>query len=597
MKMKYMAGVAAGAIILTGASVSFSTVDLSEKSAAPFVHPLAVARSLCGNGDDEMAKRRQFFVRAATAYADVMTPEIKPANELNPTLGEISYSITTDNAEAQAWFNQGLAHTYNFNHGEAVKAYQKAQAADPDCAMCYWGEAFSLGPNINAPFFPDAIAPAWAALQKANAVKDGASDKERALINALNYRYEENPVDDRTKLNNAFADAMDDVAHDYADDDFIQVLAAEANMDAQAWDYWEDGGRTPKGRTARTLSLLEAVIARNPLHIPSIHLYIHITEASQDPYRAAVHADRLADLAPGLGHLIHMPSHTYYRIGRFKQSLANNIQAVAVDSAYLESTDASVLYEFGYYTHNIHFAMTSAQMAGDAETALAMAKKLDEKLPIEMASAAPFVQPIKAAPYYAMVQFGNPDDILALDKPDAAFPFLIGAWHYARGEALAQKGDAAGAHEEAEAIAEIVANADLSPLTDNGVPALDILNIARMTATARAAAAEGKMETAVEAMEEAVAIQDQIAYTEPPYWYYPAKQTLAAMLIEKGDTERGEQLFLEALTESPNNALVLFGLSEAYKRQGDKNGAKYAGKLFKDAWLGDKKARPTLSQL
>lgn len=597
MNIKLLAGVAAGAMVLTGASVSIPAVDGNETSAVPFVHPLAVARSLCGNGDDEFAKRRQFFVRAATAYAHAMAPEIKPANELNPTLGAISYSITTMHADAQAWFNQGLAHTYNFNHGEAVKSFRNAQAADPDCAMCYWGEAFAHGPNINAPFFPDAVAPAWAALQKANAAKDGASDKERALINALNYRYEENPVDDRSKLDNAFADAMDDVATRFGDDDFIQVLAAEANMDAQAWDYWEDGGRTPKGRTARTLSLLEGVIARNPLHVPSIHLYIHITEASQDPYRAAVHADRLAELAPGLGHLIHMPSHTYYRIGRFKQSLANNIEAIAVDGAYLESTDASILYEFGYYTHNIHFAMTSAQMAGDAQTALAMAKRLDEKLPIAMASAAPFVQPIKAAPYYTMVQFGDPDDILALEKPDAAFPYLIGAWHYARGEAMAKKGDAAGAYGEAEAIAEIVANADLSPLTDNGVPALDILNIARLTATARAAAAEGKMDTAVEAMEEAVALQDQIAYTEPPYWYYPARQTLAAMLVEKGDTERGEQLFLEALTESPNNALVLFGLSQAYKRQGDKNGAKYAGKLFKDAWLGEKKVRPVLGQL
>lgn len=597
MNIKYLTGVAAGAILLSGVTLGVSNSERTEAAGAPFVHPLVVARSQCGDGGDQLSKRRQFFVRAATAYADATAPSIKPANELNPSLGEISYSVTTANAEAQAWFNQGLAHMYNFNHGEAVKSFMKAQAADPDCAMCYWGESFAHGPNINAPFFPDAVAPAWAALQKANAAKAGSSAKEQALIDALNYRYEEGPVDDRSKLDNAFADAMDAVALEYPEDDFIQALAAEANMDTQPWDYWEDGGRTPKGRTARTVSLLEGVIARNPLHTASIHLYIHITEASQDPYRAADHADRLADLTPGLGHLIHMPSHTYYRIGRFKQSLDHNIRAVAVDTAYLETADASILYKFGYYTHNIHFAMTSAQMAGDGETALAMAAKLNEKLPIEMAAAAPFVQPIKAAPYYAMVQFGDPDDILALEKPDAAFPFLIGAWHYARGEALAKKGDAAGAYKEAEAISAIVGTADLTSLTDNGVPALDILNIARLTATARAAAAEGKTDTAIEAMEEAVALQDQIAYMEPPYWYYPAKQTLAAMLVEKGQTERGEQLFLEALTESPNNALVLFGLSEAYKKQGDKNGAKYAGKLFKDAWLGDKKSRPTMGQL
>ena len=597
MNLNLLAGAAAGAIMITGAGIGVSTVESEDAKAAPFLHPLAIARSLCGNGDDELAKRRQFFVRAATAYADAMAPSIKPANELNPSLGEISYAITSANADAQAWFNQGLAYMYNFNHGEAIKSFQKAQEADPDCAMCYWAEAFAHGPNINAPMFPEAVAPAWAALQKANAVKAGASAKEQALIDALNYRYEESPPADRAKLDNAFADAMDAVALQFPDDDFIQALAAEANMDSQPWDYWEDGGRTPKGRTARTVSLLEGVLARNPQHTASIHLYIHITEASQDPYRAADHADRLAELTPGLGHLIHVPSHTYYRIGRFKQSLAHNITAVAVDQAYVDNADASILYEFGYFTHNIHFAMTSAQMAGDGDTALAMANKLNEKLPIDMAAAAPWVQPIKAAPYYAMVQFGDPDDVLALVDPGDALPFLKGAWHYARGEAFAKKGDAAASMAEAEAIAAIAAESDLSNLTDGGVPAIDILTIARLTVTARAAAADGAYDTAIEAMEEAVALQDAIAYTEPPYWYYPAKQTLAAMLVAKGETERGEQLFLEALTESPNNAFVLYGLSEAYKRQGDKNGAKYAGKLFKDAWLGDKKSPLTLARL
>ena len=598
MKLKLLMSGAAGVLVLAGAGVGVSTLSGGDApQAAPFVHPLAIVRSLCGDGDSGLAERRRFFVRAASAYAETQKPAMMASHEPNSSLGQISYAVTTDNAEAQSWFNQALAHTYNFNHGEAIKAFIKAQEADPDCAMCYWGEAFAYGPNINAPMMEDAVAPAWAALQEALALRDKASDKEKALIDALGYRYAEASPADRSKLDNAFADAMDDVAKQYPDDDFIAALAAEANMDTQPWDYWTNGGRTPNGRTARTISLLEGILARNPTHLAAIHLYIHMTEASLDPYRAADHADRLADLAPGLGHLIHMPSHTYYRIGRFKESLDHNIRAVAVDTAYLENADASILYEYGYYTHNIHFAMTSAQMAGDAETALKMAAKLDEKLPIEMAGAAPFVQPIKAAPYYAMVQYGEPDAILALERPDETFPFLIGAWHYARGEALARKGDAAGAYAEANAIADIIANADLSPLTDNNVPALDILNIARLTVTARAASLEEKHDTAVEAMEEAVAIQDQIFYTEPPYWYYPAKQTLAAMLAEKGETERAEHLFLEALTESPNNAFVLYGLAETYAMQGDKNGAKYARNLFKDAWLGGRKATPSFASL
>ncbi len=595
MKIKLFLGAAAGAIMLSGVTLTLQSAS-EETAGAPFLHPLMIARALCGENVDGLAKRRAFFIRAAQAFAQA-TDGANDAPTLRPAINTITYGITTSNPEAQAWFNQGLAFTYNFNHGEAIVAFKQAQAIDPDCAMCYWGEAFAHGPNINAPMFDEAVAPAFAAIKKALALRSNASEKEQALINALGYRYEAAPLVDRSKLDNAFADAMDEVAIQYPEDDFIAALAAEANMDTQSWDYWADGGRTPKGRTARTVSLLEGVMARSPNYTAAIHLYIHITEASSDPYRAADHADRLAALSPGLGHLIHMPSHTYYRIGRFKQALDHNINAVAADQAYLDQADASMLYEYGYFTHNIHFAMTSAQMSGDAATALAMADKLNEKLPIEMAAAAPWVQPIKAAPYYAMVQFADPNAILDTDDPGEDMPFLQGTWHYARGEAFVKSGDFAAAQEEVEAISTVIAEADMSNLTGGGVPALDILNIARLTIIGRAAAAEGDLETAVEAMEEAVALQEAIAYTEPPFWYYPSKQTLASMLLQAGKTERAEQLFLESLAASPNNAWVLYGLAEAYRAQGDKNGAKYANALFKDAWLGEKKAKLTLSQL
>ena len=596
MRTKLFLGAAASAITLAGLSITTSNPNPKEM-AAPFLHPLMIARSLCGEQVDGLAKRRAFFVSAARAYAQSMDETPSDVSMLRPGLSDISYEITTDKPEAQAWFNQGLEYTNNFNHGEAIKAFQQAQAIDPECAMCFWGEAFAHGPNINAPMMDDAVAPAWAALRQALALRDNGSEKEQALINALGYRYESAPLVDRSKLDNAFADAMDDVSNQYPDDDFIASLAAEANMDSQPWDYWSDGGRTPKGRTARTISLLEGILDRNPNYPAAIHLYIHITEASRNPYRAADHADRLADLTPGLGHLVHMPSHTYFRIGRFKQSLEHNIDAVAVDEDYLANADASILYEYGYFTHNIHFGMTSAQMAGDGEAALALAQKLDAKLPIDMAAAAPWVQPIKASPYYAMVQFANPADILATENPGDRMPFLKGAWHYARGEAFVKTGDLDAAQGEIEAISALIANADMSNLTGGGVPALDILNIARLTVIARSAAASGALATGIEAMEEATAIQSTLPYTEPPYWYYPSKQTLASMLLQDGQTERAEQLFLESLTKSPNNAWVLYGLSEAYKSQGDKNGAKYARALFKDAWLGDKKSRPDLSAL
>ncbi|MEZ5894542.1 MAG: hypothetical protein R3C58_15520 [Parvularculaceae bacterium] len=594
MKTKYFLGAAGAALVLGGISLTTNYVD-ADKGVA-FANPVAIARAMCGNGD-VLAKRREFFISAAKAYAQAAEDTDPSGPKLTPDLGAIHYAVTSSKPETQGWFDQGVAYVYNFNHAEGVKAFKQAQKIDPDCAMCYWGEAFAYGPNINAPMSDDDVPAAWAAVQKAVSLKAKASAKEGALIDALAKRYAKAPLADRSALDAAFADAMDQVATQYPDDDFIAALAVEANMDTQPWDYWADGGRTPKGRTARSISLLEGVLARNPDYTAAIHLYIHMTEASNDPYRAANFADRLAKLTPGLGHLIHMPSHTYYRIGRFKQSLANNIEAVKIDQAYVDANDASILYEYGYFVHNVHFALTSAQMAGDGATALAMAKKLDEKLPADMAAVAPWVQPIKAAPYYALVQFGAPEDILSLDDPGAEMPFLQGAWRYARGEALARAGNPGAAMKEAEALSKLIAEADFSPLTGGGVPALDILNIARLTVIARASAAEGDFATAVEAMEEAVALQDALAYMEPPFWYYPAKQTLAAMVLQAGDGERAEQLFLESLAESPNNSWVLYGLAESYKVQGQKSAAKYADALFKDSWLGDKAHKLAVARL
>jgi tetratricopeptide (TPR) repeat protein len=596
MKARFLLGAAAAATVLGGVTIAPRLAN--QDNGAPFLHPLMMVRAMCGEGTDGLSQRRAFFIKAASAYAATLQGDENAPPMLRSNLGDIGYDITTSKPEAQAWFNQGLAFTYNFNHGEAINAFKRAQAIDPDCAMCYWGEAFAWGPNINAPMGDEAVTPAWEALQKAMSLRGKASEKEAALINALHYRYSEVQPDDRSKLDAAFADAMDEVAKKYPDDDFIVLTAAEANMDTQPWDYWADGGRTPKGRTARTVSLVESVLARSPDNPAAIHLYIHMTEASRDPYRALKHADRLGALTPGLGHLVHMPSHSYYVTGKFKESLATNITAVAADEAYLDSVDqASVMYEYGYYVHNVHFGLTSAQMAGAGAEALAMAQKLDAKLPAEMATAAPFVLPIKAAPYYAMVQFGSPDDILALEDPGDALPFLQGTWRYARGEALARKGDIAAAKKEAEAIGAILAEHDMTPIVESGVPVIDILNVARLTVIARASAAEGDLASAIEAMEEAASLQEDMPYMEPPWWYYPAKQTLAAYLLQDGQTDRAEQLFLETLTESPNNAWVLYGLSETYKAQGDKNAAKYAGALFKEAWAGDKKSYPSLAAL
>ncbi|MEE2690805.1 MAG: hypothetical protein VX640_04600 [Pseudomonadota bacterium] len=588
---------ATSAAVIAIAGVGFEARDRAGDERVPFVNPLLLSGSVCGGEAGGPGSTRAYFLRTGrAAAAEIQTTGAVDTSITPQQTGSIAYAITTSSPLAQAHFNAGVAHMWNFNHGAAAQSFQAAQKADDQCAMCYWAEALSYGPNINAPMFDETITPAWRALKAAQARASAASEKEQALINALSYRYQSAALKDRSKLDNAFADAMDEVAKKYPDDDFIAALAAEANMDTQPWDYWEQDGRTPKGRTARTMSLLEAVLARSPEYIPAIHLYIHMTENTQNPYQATRYADRLAALSPGLGHLIHMPSHTYYRIGRFKESLGVNVEAVAADEAELAKGPAHPMYEFGYYVHNIHFVMTSAQMAGDGATALAMAKKLDEKLPVQFVEEVPFAAPIKAAPYFAMAQFAEPADILALDDPGKDLFILQGAWRYARGLAQARLGDGAAARAEAEAIARLVAETDFSVMEENRIPARDILEISRLTVLAKAAQVDGDLDGAIEAMEEAVALQDALNYTEPPYWYYPAKQTLAALVLQSGDAERAEQLFLETLVESPNNGWALYGLSEAYKAQGDKNGAKYASGLFKQAWAGDSKSL-TLARL
>lgn len=592
MKTTYLIGAAAAAIAFGIGGVELSKPD----QGAPFINPLDIVRSMCGKDPATAMKRRAYFASIGQAQAALYdeTEAGAPQLRMQPVPG-IAYKVTTSSEKAQSLFDAGVAHMWNFNHGEAINAFKAAQAEDPDCAMCFWAEAFAWGPNINMPMPEEAVAPAYAATQKALALKAKASEKERALIDAVAVRYAKKPKADRSALDAAFADAMEKVAARYPDDDFIQATAAEANMDTQPWDYWQADGRTPKGRAGKTLAILETVLARNPAYQPAIHLYIHTTEATTNPFRAIPYADRLAALSPNLGHLIHMPSHTYARIGRYRQSIDVNLEAVKADEAFLASADASPMYEFGYYVHNVHFVMTSAQMAGDGATALAMAKKLDAKIPVEMAIEVPLAAPIKVAPYYAMVQFADPSEILALENPGDDAPFLKAAWHYARGEAYAKMGDAAKARQEASAIAKLAADEDFKKLEDNLIPVQGILKIQQLTVAARAAAAEGDLSTAIRAMEDAVAEQKALNYTEPPYWYYPAKQTLAAMVLKAGDGERAEQLFVESLSEIPNNGWAFYGLSEAYKAQGDKSAKKYAEGLMKAAWIG--KDKPTIDRL
>lgn len=567
----------------------------AEPDATPFfLDPAFYSSSVC-SGDDGPLQTRRMFLSAASAYAQT-SAGLAPQNALSDaTLARIAYPAATASEDAQLWFNHGLAYTFGFNHSEAVRAYRRAQTLDPDCAMCFWGEAYALGGNINAGMSSEAGPQALAAIGQAAAL-GGRTSQETALIEALSIRYGRTPEGDIADDRAAFAEAMDAAARDFPDDDFIAVLAAEANMTAQPWNYWEADARTPRGRTARTIDLLETVLQRSPDYAPAIHLYIHITEASSDPYRAEPHADRLAALTPELGHLVHMPSHTYYRLGRWEKSRDHNVAAVAADAAYIAGGGASALYRYGYYPHNIHFALTSALMGGDGQTALAMAERLREALPADMARIAPWVTVIRNAPYFAAARFDTPQAILALPDPGDGIIFERAIWRYARGEAFARLGDAEAVRAEADAIAELATHPQIAALDANYVAASAVLAIAQATLRSRAAAAQGDLSAAIAYMEDAVSGQSELAYMEPPWWYYPARQSLAALLVRDGQLDRAEQLFRESLVASPNNALAYYGLEQTYRAMGDRTLARHARVQFDRAWLGGR-VRPDLTEL
>jgi len=511
---------------------------------------------------------------------------------LYDNLGTLHWRITTRDPRAQQFFDQGLRLTFAFNHEEARRAFRKAQRLDPDCAMCYWGEALVLGPNINAPMAAEAMAPAADAIAKAQALAGQASRRERALIGALAHRYSahHNSQDQQTEraaLDAAYADAMRKVARRYPRDQQITVLYAEALMDLSPWDYWEAAGAKPKGRTAEIVATLERVLRANPDHPGAIHYYIHVVEASTNPQRGEPYARRLGRLMPGAGHVVHMPFHIYFRIGKYLDALEANRAAVAADESYLAPGAPSGIYALAYYPHNVHSLMASAQMAGDGETAIAAAEKLARILPVEAAHDIPPLQPILAAPYFAHAQFSSPDTVIALPDAAGAPPFVQAMRHYARGVAYAAKVELAAAAGEAEAIARLARESDFSALTAGGVPAADVLELARLVLSARIAQKRGDLKAAIGEFERAVAVQDKLAYMEPPYWYYPERQSLGAVLLLAGQTQRAEQVFRASLVKAPNNGWALYGLSEVHKRSGNEQQMRAAQRLLAKAWAGE----------
>jgi tetratricopeptide (TPR) repeat protein len=566
-------------------------------AALPPAPARAQESAICSSRASQKTETKPFN-RAAPHVAQSRQPWFDtsglPAPKLAADLGDHRYDISTANEEARAFFNQGLIYAYGFNHLEALRAFRRAQDLDPECSMCYWGEAYALGPNLNMPMEAAALPIARAAAQKAVARAAKASDKERALAQAMAVRY--GPEGERADLDRKYADAMQDAARSFPDDPDMAALAAESLMLLSPWDYWLDAGRTPKEQAAKALRLLEGALAAHPSHIAAIHFYIHLVEASDRPARAEACADRLRGAVPGAGHLLHMPAHIYLRSGRYRDVLDVNRDAAESDERYLAANPGvQGAYPAMYYPHNVHFQMTAAMMAGQGEAALRSAEKLAKLVPDEAAEAIPNAQPIKQAPYFIHAQFSDPRTILDLPAPSERLPFVRAAWRYARGVALSVLGRHREAEQEADAIHNLL-SADLEPLKQAGVPAQGIVEIAETVVRAKAAAARGDLTEARRLAEHAVRLQDGLPYMEPPFWYVPVNQTLGAILLKSGFPKEAASAFRQACVKTPNSAWALYGLMRAEGALGNGGAADEARERFEKARAGGAK-EPSLDRM
>jgi len=427
-------------------------------------------------------------------------------------------------------------------------------------------------------------------MEKAKSAAAKARPNEQVLIAALSTRYEQDSKANRAPLDVAYADAMSKVATQFPNDDEIAVLYAESVMDVSPWNYWQSGGAVPNPQSAAIVPTLERVLGRNPSHPGAIHYYIHAVEASDRPQRAEPYADRLRGAIPDAAHLVHMPSHIYYRVGRYLDALADNKVAAAVDETYLATTKAPMgVYRLGYYPHNVHFVMASAQMSGDGPTVIASADKLRAIIPDEIARGIAMVHPVKAAPYFAHAQFSSPETILGLQDPGAGMPYVRAMWLYARGIAHVAQRDFGAAAAEINAIEALERGTDFTLLQNSGIPAQDVLKLARTSIQARMAQAQGDPGAAITRFEEAAALQDGLPYMEPPYWYYPVPQSLAAALMQAGRFVEAEEQFMRALRRAPNNGWSYFGLAELYKARGAADDARRAEEQLSKTWIGDRR--------
>lgn len=539
------------------------------------------------NGEAESVVPKLGANSISCTPAKFLLTDIDSTKQIAPlfdNLGSLSFETSISDKKAQAFFNQGIRLTYAFNHAEAHRSFMEASRLAPNSAIGYWGQAYALGPNINDALPDDERKQkANEALAKALRNISGATAVEQALINALSARYSEDLSADIAALNMAYMKAMEKVVQEFPDNDHVQVLYAAAVMNTVPWNYWDADGNPSPNITEAKLAL-EKAIAINPENPGAHHYYIHMVELPY-PDLGVPSADALADLMPGAGHLVHMPSHIYIRVGRYLDAVKSNQAAILADEDYISQCYSQGLYPLGYYPHNIHFLWSAASMLGSSDVAIDAAKKTAERVPVGELITMPFLQDFSATPLLAYVRFGKWNEILTIPEPNGGIKHLKLIRHYARGIAFIRKGNAVEAREELEAIEAMKKDpelADLIAAAQNS--SLSIANIAYEVVAGELAALEGDLSKAVTHLKAATEYEDELTYTEPAAWYIPTRQNLGAALMKAGKFKEAEKVYNQDLKVLRQNGWSLMGLYNALKAQGKTAQANKVKNEFDQSW-------------
>jgi len=512
-------------------------------------------------------------------------------------LGAYSRPITTKSPEAQIWFDRGLNWVYAFNHEEGIKCFAKALEHDPDCAMAHWGISYAAGPNYNMPWHlydpqgkAKALAAAYDALQKATAWAGGATPIEQALIGTLVARYpQRQPIDDQSGWDKAYTKAMRAAFKTHGGDLDVRAIFTDAIMNETPWQMWDlgTGGVAKDAGTAEAVEVLESALKEIPAtwdHPGLLHLYVHLMEMSPFPQRALRAGDRLRELVPDSGHLVHMPTHIDVLCGNYRDVVVYNQKAVVADRKYLEREGPMNFYSL-YRNHNYHFVVYGAMFLGQYTPAIEAAQELLDTTPeallrIPSPPMADFIEPFLSMKQHVLVRFGKWREIIAqeLPKDPELYCSTMAMMLYAKGVAHSVLGEIAEAEKMRTAFRAAKARVPDTRRVHNNI-VIDLLAIADQMLSGELEYRRGNFDKAFGHLRHAVVLDDALPYDEPWGWMQPTRHALGALLLEQGHLEEAEAVYradlgfdgkLSRACQHPENVWSLHGLHECLARRGDK---------------------------